>query len=180
MLSKAGFLGYPLGQTAKGFAMSRRMILVLCAGLTVTGCARLAESRLNPLTWFGPSTTVATAPAAGAERRPLVPAGRASVTVDARVPVDRITALAVDRRPGGGILRATGLAAGPGPFNAQLVRRGVEGGVLVLDFVVERPAGVAVSGTQRVTVATLLDAAELDSVRVIRVRAAEGAREVRR
>lgn len=162
--------------------MLRPLPLMLCAALAVGGCARLAESRINPLNWFGRSVEVL-APASAEATRPLVPPGRATVIVDARQPVLSVRGMAVDRMPDGAIVRATGVTATQGWFNAQLVRRGLENGVLTLEFVAEAPpapAGTGAEATRQITAATRLSEADLAGVRVIRVRGAQNAREARR
>jgi hypothetical protein len=170
--------GYPLGQTTKGPTMLRPATLTLCLILTVSGCARLADSRLNPLNWFGRSTAVAATTPTG-ELRPLVPEGRRVQVVDGRVLIDTIADMSVDRNPGGAILRATGVAATQGFYNAQLVLRSAENGVLTYDFRVEAPAGFEAIGTEasrRITAAVALDDARLAGVRRIVVQGARNAR----
>ncbi len=151
--------------------MLRKLPLILGMALVLAGCARLAESRLNPFNWFGPSTSVAVM-TPGGELRPLVPEGGQRITLDNRGLVAEVTGLVIDRSPDGALVRATGLAAGPGPYNAQLVRTGLEEGVLTLEFRVampERPVTGAAPAQQVVTVATRITNAELASIRTVRV-----------
>ncbi|MEY1555478.1 hypothetical protein AB3Y40_07560 [Yoonia sp. R2331] len=152
--------------------------LALIAVVTATGCARVAESRLNPLNWFGSSTAVANVDAAG-NLRPLVTAEMVRREVDGRVLIDSVETLEISRNAGGAIVRATGVAATQGSFNAQLVPVAFEGGTLTLAFRVEQPQGFQPQGetnTRRVTVARVLDATMLAGVRSIRVQAARNAR----
>ncbi len=152
--------------------------LALIAVIAVTGCARVAESRLNPFNWFGGSEPVANVDAAG-NLRPLVTASMVRREVDGRVLIDSLETLEVSRNAGGAIVRATGVAATQGSFNAQLVPVAFEGGTLTFAFRVEVPQGFQPQGpvaTRRVTVARVLDAGELAGVRSIRVQAARNAR----
>ena len=162
--------------------MLRGMVLTLMVVSTVSGCARLADSRLNPFNWFGNSREdVATTDPA--ELRPLVPENRSVQVVDARPLVTTVTALSVDRSPYGAIVRATGLPPTQGYFNAQLVPRSVENGVLVLEFRAEAPAGYEATGSQRsraVTAAYVIDAVDLPAIRSVRVLGAENSRTSRR
>lgn len=151
--------------------------LLLILTLTATGCARVAESRLNPLNWFG-SSTPANVDAQG-NLRPLVTADMINRTVDGRILIDSITALEVNRTPDGAIVRATGVAATQGGFNAQLVPVASDGGVLTLAFRVEVPQGFQPQGpaaTRQITVARALSNADLAGIRSIRVQAARNAR----
>lgn len=161
--------------------MPRSLPLILCAALAVTGCARLAESRLNPLNWFGGSQPVAAA--AQVPTRPLIPEGALAAVADTRQPIAEIAAMAVERTPGGAIVRATGLAPTQGWYNAQLVPVAAEAGVLAFEFRVEPPPGYEAEGspaTRTITVARALDAADLAGVTTIRVIGAQNARESRR
>ncbi len=152
--------------------------IALIAVLAVTGCARIADSRINPLNWFGSSTAVANVDAAG-NLRPLVTAEMIQREVDGRVLVDSVDQLEISRNAGGAILRATGTMATQGGFNAQLVPVAFEGGTLTFAFRVEMPQGFQPQGsanTRRITVARVLDAGMLAGVRTIRVQGARNAR----
>lgn len=146
--------------------MLRQIILVAVAGAALTGCARVAESRFNPLNWFGSSGGAAVATG------PLVPAGALVAPVDVRVPVT-VTRVEVARTDSGALVTATGVAPAPGHFNAQLLRVGIDGGILVLRFVAEAPATPA-SGGAEIVAATALSAATLAGLRGVRVEGADG------
>ena len=161
--------------------MLRPLTIILCLGLFLTGCARLADSRLNPLNWFGRSAPVAATTADG-QLRPLVPAGDDAV-VDTRVLIDQIIEMQIDPTTSGAILRATGLAATQGFYNAELVLAASDNGNVVYDFRVAAPEGFEAIGTEasrRITVALELSAAELAGIRSVAVRGAQNARESRR
>ena len=154
--------------------------LILCAVIAVTGCARVADSRMNPLNWFGKSTSAPLT--ASGEIRPLVPTNRATRAVDDRGAIQSVTGLAIEKTPNGAIVRATGIASTQGQFNAQLVPVSNEGAVLTLAFRIE---GVANAGTnsafsRQVTVARVLTLADLAGVRTIRVQSATNQRSASR
>lgn len=147
--------------------MLRQIILVAVAGAALTGCARVAESRFNPLNWFGSSGGAAVATG------PLVPAGALVAPVDVRVPVT-VTRVEVARTDSGALVTATGVAPAPGYFNAQLLRVGIDGGILVLRFVAEAPA-TPVGGGAEIVAATAVSASTLAGLRGVRVEGATGA-----
>jgi len=147
--------------------MLRRIILVAVAGAALTGCARVAESRFNPLNWFGSSGGAAVATG------PLVPAGALVAPVDLRVPVT-VTRVEVARTDSGALVTVTGVAPGPGYYNAQLVRAGIDGGILVLRLVAEAPA-TPVGGTREIAVATSVSNTTLAGLTGVRVEGAGGA-----
>ena len=147
----------------------------------LTGCARLAESRLNPLNWFGRSAPVVATTADG-QIQPLVPPGQAAAQ-DTRVVIDQIVDLQIEQTSSGAIVRATGLAATQGFYSAELVLASSADGNLVYDFRVMAPEGFEAIGTEasrRITVALELSVAELAGVRSVTVRGAQNARETRR
>lgn len=165
----------------KATPMRATLPLLLCATLTVTGCARVSESRFNPLNWFGSSQATALAPAS--ERRPLVPATRSTQVVDTRGAISQINSLVIEKSPDGALIRATGTASTQGQFNAQLVPVSNERGTLTLAFKIEAAAGfngVNSAFSRQVTVARFMSFAELANVRTIRVQGATNARSASR
>ncbi|MDG2452607.1 MAG: hypothetical protein P8M63_07195 [Paracoccaceae bacterium] len=161
--------------------MLRTLSLTLCLGLTVAGCARVADSRFNPLNWFGQSSEEQTV--APQDLRPLVPTNRVERVGDARALVAQITALSVERTPSGALIRAKGIAATQGGFNAQLVPTGIENGTATFAFRVEVPAGFQALGStssREITVARAISTQELAGIRQIRVQAAQNSRVTRR
>ncbi|HKL70850.1 hypothetical protein [Salibaculum sp.] len=153
--------------------MRRGILLTALVLATTSGCARLAESPVNPLNWFGGNDGSArTATTAPQEVRPLVPTGRQVIVTDSRVPVQRITALSIERTPYGAIVSATGQADSPGYFNAELVPVSVEGGELTLELRAEAPPTFEAgrpARSRQVTVAYTMDAAQLATLRSLRV-----------
>jgi len=160
----------------KGLAMLRPLPMFLVVALALSGCARLAESRLNPMNWFGGQRSAGVATTG--EVRPLLPPGGVIVT-DARQLIADVTEVSLERTATGGILRATGIAATQGWFNAELVAVALEGSTVTYEFRAEPPAGFEATGTQasrQITVAIVLTAAQLAAVSQLRVVAAGNAR----
>jgi hypothetical protein len=151
--------------------MLRQMALVAVAGVALSGCGRVADSAFNPLNWFGSSGVAAVATG------PLVPAGALVAPVDARVPVT-VTRVEVARTDSGALVTATGIAQGAGYFNAQLVRVGIDGGVLVLRFVAEAPQAPVAGMADEIVAATAVSAATMAGLRGVRVEGAVGATNV--
>lgn len=161
--------------------MLQKTTIILCLGLSVAGCARLTDSRLNPLNWFGRSTSQPVSATATQEIRPLI-TGR-SVAIETRGLVHSVTALSIEHTSSGAIIRATGVADTQDQFNAELVLESVENGVLTYGFRIEKVADFAALGSaasRQITVATLLTNAELAGVRSIRVVGASNSRTSRR
>ena len=157
--------------------MLRATLLGTAVFLTLTGCARIADSRINPVNWFG-SSTEAPVDASG-QTRPLIPENRRTVVIDNRTMVQTITSLSVDRTPSSAIVRAVGVAQTQGYFNAELVSRGVANGVLDLEFRAQAPTALEVPGTtqsRQISAAYVIDRGELAAVRSVRVTAATNAR----
>jgi hypothetical protein len=103
--------------------MRGRLILGLALPLLAAGCG---DSSLNPFNWFGGGGTPE-------------PVALLEVPEDPRPLIDQVTAVTIDRTPGGAIVRATGLPAAVGYWNAALVPvnrdgRPDEAGVLALEF----------------------------------------------
>jgi len=106
--------------------MRPTLALMICAALATSGCSRIADSRLNPLNWFGSSTL--SAPLSNiAEIKPLVAPEARNRIVDGRTLISTINSLEIARTPDGGIVRATGTAPS-GAFNAELVPVSQDGG----------------------------------------------------
>jgi len=143
---------------------------MLCATLVLGAC----ESSLNPVNWFGnsKSQTVVTDPAQPA-------------STDPRPTVNQVTDMAVERVPGGAIVRATGLPGRQGFWDAALVREGEksESGVLTFQFRIFPPLRATEQGTppsREITAAVFLSGQALEGVRTIVVRGATNQRSARR
>ena len=151
--------------------------LAVVAGLAaLASCGRIADSRFNPLNWSAARPAATLAPEGGYPDE---------IAADPRPLVDTITALDVDRNPGGIILRATGLPARQAFWNGALlpVTDGPVGGVLSYRFVAVPPpvdTRVSTPRSREIEVGVFLDRAALAGVTEIRVSAARNALAVRR
>lgn len=163
--------------------MLRPIVLSVLVLSALGGCARLSESRVNPFNWFGNDRgALAQTASPSAEQRPLVPANRQVTVIDQRSLIETISVLSIERTPSGALVRATGLAPTPGYYNGELVRTGIENGVLSLAFRAQRPAEPQLGPNDRarqITAALALSQAELSGIRSIRVEAAQNARSAR-
>lgn len=160
----------------------RLISLLLIAGLTTTGCARLADSRLNPVNWFASGGGAIGAADPNAPLPALVPADRFTEAFDGRRLVAEVTSVSLDRTPEGGILSARGRAQSQGWFNAQLVLVSVEGRTATYAFRVDAPRTTVQTGTpasRQITAATSLTVAELAALSSIRVQGAGNTRSLR-
>jgi hypothetical protein len=141
------------------------LVAVLLLAASVSACAAVRDSRLNPVNWFGRSERAAAVATAPAERQQLV---------------QQVLTMVVEPTTGGAILRATGLPPTQGFWDAALVAEDSERpDELVFRFVLApppspRPAVTPVS--REVTVATFLTRQTLEGVRRITVTGASNAR----
>lgn len=152
--------------------MNKTLMAALCATLALGACGSVRDSRLNPFNWFGGSTeetTMIAAPGAAPD--------------DARLLVQQVTELAVERMQGGVIVRATGLPPTQGYWEAELVARPLDDGKLVYDFRVFPPlrrADVSTQQSREVTVAAYLSDIKLQGISQITVQGETNARTSRR
>ena len=161
--------------------MLRKLTILVVIAVSLAGCSRVSSSKLNPLNWFdrAPETTNE----AAVQRKPLVPAQTEVMIVDARVLIETLSSASLDPSASGAILRATGVAASQGFFNAELVLVDVTNGVLTYDFRIERPTGYEAIGptaSRQITVATLIDAAVLRGIKAVVVRGGNGSKRLSR
>lgn len=150
--------------------MLRPLPLLLIAALALSGCARVAQSRLNPLNWFGASRPAAVQPVQ-------------QVVQDSRLPVAQVRDLVIEPTASGAIIRATGVVPGQGWYNARLVRVADAEGVLAYEFRAEPPPGgmgTGETGTQVITAARSVTQGTLADVSHIRVTGQQNALEARR
>ncbi|MEM9425558.1 MAG: hypothetical protein AAGA06_02550 [Pseudomonadota bacterium] len=140
---------------------ARGLILALALATGLAGCARVAESRLNPFNWFGGSESEeAAAPAA--------------VETDPRPRVAQVTSLTIEPTPTGAIVRATGLPPTQGWYAAALVPEtdGPVNGEMVYTLRAVPPLErepVSTVQSRELSVARALSALDLAETRVVRV-----------
>ena len=118
----------------------RTLAIIGCAALVLTGCGRVAESRLNPLRWFGGSNQPATLDPKG---------GYATQTQDSRPGLAQITGARWEPLYEGRMLVVTAVPATKGWWGAELITevpmprgriRPDDNGVLRLRLVANPPA----------------------------------------
>lgn len=149
--------------------------LLLITALSIAGCGRIRDSRINPFNWFGRS---APGPAAVAVAQ--------SAPDDGRLLVAEVSALQVTAQPGGAIIRATGLPPTQGWWQADLVATngGVPvDGVLSYRFTISAPLAqtrVSTPQSREVTAAVFVSNRDLEEVRTISVQGSTGSRSARR
>ena len=151
--------------------MRGKLILAVTLAISVAGCGRVAESRFNPINWFGKSRAAEISATQGQPSTPLV---------------NQIVSLRAEKVPGGAIIRATGLPPRQGYFDGELApeNRGVPvKGVLSFQFTIAAPFEATPSGppqSREVVVGLFVSDQTLEGVKQIRVSAATNALIVRR
>ena len=164
--------------------MRKSLQLLLVGALVVAGCGRVAESRFNPLNWFGGAQN---RELSGTSANPLIPPRSAMSRPedqDLRLPVARITGLVAEPHPGGAILRVTGVSARQGAYEVGL--RQIEGAdvpadVLRYALVAYQPAEpVGTEASRSMTAGLGLTTQELEGIRLIEVLGGENAMSIRR
>ncbi len=162
-----------------GECMKKPLLAALMLTVALGACG-FRQSRLNPFNWFGTSQQQAAPaqydPVTGQKIVPQATVGMVAEVID----------LVVERRPGGALVRATGLPPTQGWWNAAL--KAENGGkpvkgVLTFRFEIAPPPGQTPASTpqsREVTVATYLSDAQLDGVSQITVTGTQNARTSRR
>lgn len=155
----------------------------------MSSCGVIRDSKVNPRNWFGRSDEIRREVEAETVN-PLIPVEdkvdlvRKAEEEETRVLLDAVTEMRVERTPTGAIIYATGLPARQGAFDVALrPNEDAEDGVLELEFVVNYPEFATQRGSEfsrTVRAAYSLSNGDLRDVRLIRVLAAENARETRR
>lgn len=154
-----------------------RHFILIGLVFSLAACSAARESRFNPFNWFGRSQ----------EERSLIPEGREfEGPIDNRKLIDQITAMRVNRTPGGALVEAVGVPVTQGHWQAELVAQndGIPvDGVLTYEFRIAEPFGFRPQGTpqsREITVATAISNVKLQRVTTIRVVGARNARTSRR
>lgn len=172
--------------------MRTLLSLLVISSVALAGCSGWRDSRVNPSNWFGKSEPRRVVTADGTEEiNPLIP--ERTGIFDKRpedetyegTPVDQVTAMNIERTPGGAIVRATGLTLRQGAFDARLVDvNGEDDDVMPVDGVLtfrlsavqSRVAPQGPERTRRVHVGRFISKQTLAKTRVIRVVAARNER----
>ena len=167
--------------------MTKTISVLLLSTLVLTSCGSVRDSRFNPFNWFGRSSSEPVA--ASEDVNPLIPRRRASIFRTERDDsyrgwnVAQVTELLVERRPGGAIIRATGVTNYQGPFELKLIKLEEESDADTLSYALRAYQPREAVGGQRsrtVTAALWLTDNELVGIREIRVVAEQNVRTTRR
>lgn len=167
--------------------------VLLIASLTLGACGVVRNSALNPVNWFGRSTSVAVAPTDSAPVNPLIPQSsglfgdRNAPKIYIGEPFEEITDLTIERVAGGAIVRATGLADRQGVYSVQLTPANDDeapvNGVLTYRLEGIEPVkntAVGAPATREVTAARKVTDQQLRGVSTIRVEGVRNAQIARR
>lgn len=167
--------------------MNKSLSVLVLSALVLSSCGSMRESRLNPLNWFGSSTSQPVT--AEAEVNPLIPRRRASIFRSEQNPayegnlIGEVSQLLIERRPGGAILRVTGKTDVQGPFDLRLIKLDSESdaGTLTYEFrAIQTPGPRGSDRSRTYTAALWLSDQEMGSVREIRVKGRTNIRSSRR
>ena len=167
--------------------MKKTLSVIVLSALVLSGCGSMRDSRLNPMNWFGRSSSEPVA--VQREVNPLIPARRASIFRQEKDDsykgwlVGEVSELRVERRPGGAIIHATGVADYQGPYELKLVKLDAETGegVLTYELKAYQPrTGVGSEWSRTVSAAVWLTDNDLAGVNTVRVKAARNIRTARR
>ena len=154
---------------------------------SVLALSACGQSRLNPFNWFGGARSVPTTTSTAAETNPLLPQRRAAVSIFrtsreevlAGLPIAVVDELLIERRPGGAIIRTTGIADSAGPYDVRLALDpgATDADTLAYSFLIKPGAGPARTGpdARKVTAAVFLTDNELAGIREIRMTGRENA-----
>ncbi|MEM6759996.1 MAG: hypothetical protein AAF601_11025 [Pseudomonadota bacterium] len=160
-------------------------VTLLSAALTLSACAAVRDSRVNPFNWFGRGQSEPVAQTPAEEVNPLIPTRnerrarlfrRPGEAEYLGTPIDQVNGLVVERVPGGAMIRASGISAFQGAYDVRLTpdnddEEPVEG-VLTYRLEVVQPVRARRGGPERirtVTAARRLTDRQLENVRTIRV-----------
>ncbi|MEO8241838.1 MAG: hypothetical protein ABI832_05960 [bacterium] len=151
--------------------MKLPIITVLVVATALGGCARIAQSRLNPFNWFG-------------HARPVVDTTLYTTPSDKRALIATVVTLKVEPYQGGAIVRATGIPPTQGYWDAELVAQPLDDkGRQVYEFRIFPPPFASPAGTpysRQVVVAASISDIKLEGVKSIVVQGASNAMSVGR
>lgn len=166
--------------------MRKSVLALLVAGMTLTSCGAIRDSRINPFNWFGRSQ--AEAPRAEGSTNPLIPERtmfqrRRGPEVYLGRAVDQIVEMRVERAAGGAVLRVKGIAATQGSFDVRLTDDDeTPDGTLSYTLRALVPPGqrVGTAPSREVVAARFITDKELAGIRKIVVNGGRNARSSRR
>jgi len=170
--------------------MGKPISLLILSVLLLTSCGVVRESRLNPFNWFGTARSAPVTEPTESDINPLIPARRDSIFRQERdesyrgTEVAQITALFIERRPGGALVRAEGVTERQGAFDVRLIRLDDESDETTLTYAMRAlqqtntPQGA--SSTRRVAAVQWLTDNQLSEIRIIRVKGANNVQTSRR
>lgn len=167
--------------------MKKTLSVLVLSALVLSSCGAVRDSRLNPMNWFGRSTSEPVVQQG--EVNPLIPRRRSSIFRAEKESayggwlVAEVSELTVERRPGGAIIHATGVADYQGPYDLKLVKLDSETGegVLTYELKAYQPlGGVGSEWSRTVSAAVWLTDNDLAGIGTIRVKGARNIRTARR
>ncbi|SNR57927.1 hypothetical protein [Puniceibacterium sediminis] len=161
--------------------MIKSLMILTVSAVLLTGCATVRDSRVNPFNWFGGARSQPAAiQDADSTTNPLIPAKRGNSLLSTKKPVGpylgqpiaEVSELLIERRPGGAIITANGVADRLGPFDVRLLPLpDDQPGTLAFMLSALQTNGPRNTSdwSRTVTVATWLTDQELAGIRTIRV-----------
>lgn len=164
--------------------MNKPLSVLVLSALVLSGCG----SSLNPFNWFGNSQSQPVV-TDDATVNPLIPQRRASIFRDSQdntylgAYIGEVSELLIERRPGGAIIRATGVVDRQKYFDVRLLKNEEESteSVLTYDFkAIQVQSNAGPKASRTVVAAVWLTDNQLEGIREIRVKGARNLRSSRR
>ncbi|KMK67248.1 hypothetical protein [Puniceibacterium sp. IMCC21224] len=160
--------------------MVKPLLALTISALVLGSCGTVRESRVNPFNWFGRGQSEPVSANADSGN-PLIPARSRSLlnlkdneeVEYAGQPIAEVSELLIERRPGGAIIRATGVASQVGPFDVRLIPVPDETDLTTLSYslrALQQPGPRSTGpGARSVIVAIWLTDQEMAGITAIRV-----------
>ncbi len=168
--------------------MNKPLSVLVLSALVLTSCGAIRDSRVNPFNWFGNSHSEPVN--VSEDVNPLIPRRRrASIfrtkedTTYRGREVGEVTNLVIERRPGGAIVRATGIGDRQNLFEVKLVPVPDESDADTLTYAfkaLQSRGPVGTTASRSVTAAVWLTDNQLAGIREIRVKAVRNVQVSRR